>query len=617
MTMPQLHRSTALAFVLGFVFLTSPAWAQTGVDLIIGDIPNIANYNPSNGIDAFSLSITTCNIGTAAADWNGASAAHPAFVQSLYRFANGQFEMIGRSSARHAFIAVAQSACGSCTGSGGITLSAGCSDAMSASVVGSQNGTGLIDEVDGFSGNVVFPPSDINTLGDSAFKRLQVATAEFDSLVYPNAKYFVQCQVISADDAAAGNGTNNMSWREITISGGPNNYNASFPAGSSIHREESVLQAWRSEDMSARVVPALFPTEGRFLVGYRGTAVGAGQWRYEFAVQNLNSDLSAGGFRIDFLPGANISDIEFHDLGYHSGEPYAETDWTTTIASDHIEWSSVDFATDANANGLRFGSIYNFRFTSDMPPTDLPIDGRIISFKPTVTPVHHFVVPPSSTLTKVSGEGARANIEQDFDRELVVNLSTDSGTPLANVAITFQQISGPAVTIGGTGIALTDANGNASINLAASINFGSVVIEATFDDQVLTFSDLFVRRLSRVFTGVSGVLILFVNIDWDNVPITLAVDDPGVAATTTPFGIISTSLLNPGPSFYGESGFPDSGLAFRPNLVTSSLGALTRVYSGLGFLHGSGITLNHQAYSLRFVNGELEVYISNTITETY
>ncbi|MCH8252143.1 MAG: hypothetical protein IID36_06800 [Planctomycetes bacterium] len=58
----------------------------------------------------------------------------------------------------------------------------------------------------------------------------------------------------------------------------------------------------------------------------------------------------------------------FHDVSYHSGEPFDGSDWPGTAGLGAVSWSTTKFAIDPDANALRWGTLYNFRFDADLPP---------------------------------------------------------------------------------------------------------------------------------------------------------------------------------------------------------------------------------------------------------
>jgi hypothetical protein len=78
-------------------------------------------------------------------------------------------------------------------------------------------------------------------------------------------------------------------------------------------------------------------------------------------------------FTVDFPPGATITDPGFHDVEYHSGEPYDAADWAVDLSVPGVvTWSTDDFSTDPDANALRWSTTYSFRFDADVPPGPEP-----------------------------------------------------------------------------------------------------------------------------------------------------------------------------------------------------------------------------------------------------
>src|SRR4029453_11757610 len=107
------------------------------------------------------------------------------------------------------------------------------------------------------------------------------------------------------------------------------------------------------------------PNDGLFILAAKATALGGGMWHYEYALQNMNSDRSGQSFSVPLPGGAIVNNIGFHDVDSHSGEPYVLTDWGAAVGSGSITWSSETFAQNVNANALRWGTLYNFRFDAN------------------------------------------------------------------------------------------------------------------------------------------------------------------------------------------------------------------------------------------------------------
>ena len=112
-------------------------------------------------------------------------------------------------------------------------------------------------------------------------------------------------------------------------------------------------------------------------MGYKVTNPSAGVWHYEYALYNENLDRAIQSFSVPLIPGVNISNIGFHappqepgwaNDGTQNNQGYSSTPWSVTQAPDSITWNTETFAQNQNANAIRFGTLYNFRFDADQPP---------------------------------------------------------------------------------------------------------------------------------------------------------------------------------------------------------------------------------------------------------
>ena len=335
-------------------------------DVVVFDLYDTTRWGESGDTTAYSVGTESCNRGELPVSWISSTNQHPVIAQNLYRLANGRFEQLGMSWLKHGFLSVNGSACDTCQSppGGGSQLGVGCSDPYSAGLNGSQSRLGPRSEVDAFTGVFTWPhgtPAGPSTLAG----RLLVKTDDVTPALNPGALYFVEGQYVTADDAQAGNGRNNASYRRVTI--GSSN---SLVLADSTHEGEPAIRAWQETDPSVAVVDVDVPSEGRFHVAYLVTDNLDGTWHYEYAVHNMNSHLSAGSFTVPTAGGAAITGVGFHDVDYHSGEPYDGTDWAVVVDGTSVTWSTTPYATDQNANALRWGTMYNFWFDADQPPEE-------------------------------------------------------------------------------------------------------------------------------------------------------------------------------------------------------------------------------------------------------
>jgi hypothetical protein len=101
---------------------------------------------------------------------------------------------------------------------------------------------------------------------------------------------------------------------------------------------------------------------------------GDGTWHYEYALYNESSHRSARSFGVPIPSGVNVTNLGFHDVDYHSGDGiggsnFDGADWDGTLGGGELTWATETEAQNANGNALRWGTLYNFRFDADAPPT--------------------------------------------------------------------------------------------------------------------------------------------------------------------------------------------------------------------------------------------------------
>jgi hypothetical protein len=259
-----------------------------------------------------------------------------------------------------------------CTPGDGAHLGVGCTTSDTSTAIANQPTLGPRWQVNAWTGAFAYPPVNPPFAGTIA-RRLQVAVADLDSA----AQYFVEVDAVAQDDAAAGSGGNNASYRPCVLGGGPDDFTLTL-TGATVP-ESPAIAAWRAADPGVTQATVRVPGEGTFIVASRATALGAGMWRYEYAVYNLNSDIAAGSLLVPILPGVQITNVGFHDVDYTDGDGIGNVttsgeDWRATQGGAGLSWATTPFAADPNANAIRWGTLYNFRFDAPVPPD---VAGRV------------------------------------------------------------------------------------------------------------------------------------------------------------------------------------------------------------------------------------------------
>jgi len=367
--------------------------ASIGPDVMVTAITGVLNYDSatppgaSEPIDAFSISTIACNAGDAALDMIETSNQHAALRQGMFRLKSSCFEQIGTSWVKHVFPASNEpGSCGLvCTNPGavGSELRPGCTDTSSAGINGDRTNTGRSAEVNAFTGFFPYTIGAVPAEGSIA-QRIQVHHSDLNLTQNAGASYFVQAHYVHPGDAAANNGENNATYARVTMRDqGTGTFDARITSPAINHgMTKPAILAWQDADASVRVTNARVPGEGLFILASKAMNVGGGFWHYEYAVENLNSDRSGASFRVPIPAGALVRNLGFHDVDYHSGEPFDNTDWTHSVETDAVTWSTTPYATSANANALRWSTLYNFRFDANVGPA--PTTATLGLFKPGV-----------------------------------------------------------------------------------------------------------------------------------------------------------------------------------------------------------------------------------------
>jgi len=381
--------ATSIALLTNPVRADDASDASNGPDVIVSSIEGPYNLactvphsnppiyqactDPIDGtkIDAIAVGTRSCNLGTAPLSWDPFSTLHPVIRSGMFRLKNDRFEQIGTSWVKHGFFATNETL-GTCQSSclldvGGYELNPGCTDAYEAVLNAGWSEIGPASAVNAFTGTNPGPGTGYPGVSP-VDARLQIHYSDLDPSLNAGALYFVDGHYVTADDAAAGNADNNVSYRQALVSynAAQDTYNVTVT--NTTVDQEPAINAWQSADPQVQISKARVPGEGLFLVAARATNIGATFWHYEYAIENINSDRSGGSFTIPLPPQAVVQNIGFHDVDYHSGEPYSRADWTVSLANNEITWSTVPYAQNQNANALRWSTLYNFRFDVNVAP---------------------------------------------------------------------------------------------------------------------------------------------------------------------------------------------------------------------------------------------------------
>jgi hypothetical protein len=392
-----------------------------GPDVIVGDIQDVDQQGSNATQVGLAIGTDSCNNGEEPIDWfELPDTDHPFIPQNLYRMSGGadnteRLEQIGQSWGKHAFFALEESLCGTCDTSGcetGSHLCPGCSDPYVSGLNGDQDQIGSRAWVNPFTGS--FPSTANDHSGhnhDGVSHRILVNMTDLDTQQNPGATYFGEAAYITPHEytwcqshPGECNMFNNFSYRQFSVSGGPTFF--TFSAVGSTVRMQPSIEAWAATGATVQQLEPDPGNDGLFFVGYKITGPNAGLWHYEYAIFNMNLDRAIQSFEVVF-PGfpPNLSNVGFHAPPQHPGwahdgtvgdAGYSSTPWTFTVNgpppfANSAVWNCETFAQNPNANAIRWGTLYNFRFDSSSAPATSTAN---IAFFKTGSPVTVDVVAP-------------------------------------------------------------------------------------------------------------------------------------------------------------------------------------------------------------------------------
>jgi hypothetical protein len=435
----RMHAHQALVSVAAVLGLVGALRAQTGPrigqypDVIVSSVGGsydnsggIGAYGASGGIAAYAIGSDSCNIGLNGAIWISGNNQHPVIGGAFYRLFNGRFEQIGMSWLKHGFCAAdscssgpssgGQQGClnirGPAAGTTGCVVdhnsSGGCdwlgdgraTDTYGSGLNGSQGYLGPRSEVNAWSGVFPYPYVRQGTNPNATLnKRLLTRVSDWDPANYPRynastnptgARYYGEVVYIVTDEWPTER-YNNYAYRPVTagttLTSGYYALSFATDTANLTRALHPAIDAWRAVDPTVVQASADAPNDGRFYIAAKTTNLGGGYWSYEYAVFNMNSDRGAAAISI---PKADSAALQFSNLGYHapeyhSGEPYALKAWDAAVLPTAVKWNCDPYSSNANANAIRWSTLYNFRFIANVAPkTDANAPIRLDLFKPGV-----------------------------------------------------------------------------------------------------------------------------------------------------------------------------------------------------------------------------------------
>ena len=454
----------------------APEGSVPGPDIVVGDMPGLAQFGSTTDQVGLGMGTTCCNNGNVPVHfYQLPDPDHSVITQNLYRMSGGssnddRFEQIGQAWVKHTFGANQDDACSfGCTPFAGDTeLGVGCSDPYAASQNAFQGNTnngamGSRAWVNPFTGAFSVNPRPENHTGHThtgTSHRILVNKTDLNTTMNAGATYYAEVAYDSPHEYAwcqahpgQCNMYNNASYRRYNVSG---TTSFTFSAAGTPVRMTPATGAWTGA-ISATIEPEP-GVDGRAFVVYKVTGPVAGLWHYEYAIHNQNLDRSIQSFSVPLGSGITLSNIEFHAPPNHPGFPndgtvgntgFSNAAWTPSQTASEMSWSTETLAQNPNANAIRYGTMYNFRFDSNRPPTAV---NATVGFFKTGTPITVGIQGPSPDgggATPTPTPSATATIAPSptaTATATVTATATATASPTATVASTITPSPSPTLT---------------------------------------------------------------------------------------------------------------------------------------------------------------------------
>ena len=315
---------------------------------------------------------------------------HPFLIWNMYRInADGSIDQIGRSGVKHAFLTINDGCLDSCNNFD--SLGRGCGDTYGSGNNDSPSDMGPRSEIVPATGiwgrcGSIWDSGCTGTQhsngNNSWTQRMKVHESQIDPAANAGATYMMESWYVARDDT---NIYNSMA----TITGTPHwaggtwslSSQTAFKLGPAIDRWVSPT-APPANSMNTEIAA----TEGHAKVAVKATNIGGGNWRYDYAVENLDFAravtqppaagpdprvLSNKGFDVFSVPipsGATVVASSFRD-----GDLETNNNWVIGTSGSAVTWRSGGPAISPNAprgQTLDWGSMYLFSVTVNRAPAN-------------------------------------------------------------------------------------------------------------------------------------------------------------------------------------------------------------------------------------------------------
>jgi len=238
-----------------------------------------------------------------------------------------------------------------------------------------------------------------------------VDISDLNTSLNPGATYYAEAQYITPHEyvwcqshPGECNMYNNVSSRRYSVTGTTQPFG--FAAVGTTNRQKTAISNWTgSSQAPLEPAPGL---DGIGTVAWKVTNPSPGIWHYEYALYNQNMDRAIQSLDLPMGVPVTLSNVGFHappqqpafsNDGTVGSAGFSSTPWSSVRNAGDFLWSTETFAQNPNANAIRWGTLYNYRFDANYAPTMRRVT---IGFFKTGAPITMLMQVPTA-MVSVSG----------------------------------------------------------------------------------------------------------------------------------------------------------------------------------------------------------------------